>query len=619
MTTEAPEATTLPFKAEVQQVLQILAHSLYTDREIFLRELISNASDALHRAQFELLTNREALDADAELAVRISVDEEAKTITVSDTGIGMTRDEVVENLGTIAQSGARALIQSLEASKRGDIIGQFGVGFYSVFMVADRVTVTSRSIRPEAEATVWESTGGNSFTVNAAEKEARGTDIVLHLKADAHEFASDWRLEQVIKRHSEFVAFPVYAGDRKVTQSTAIWRKQPREVKPEDYDEFYRQLTYDFEKPLHHLHLSTDAPLDLHAILFVPSKRERGLMQQRNEGKVKLYSRKVLIQEEAKELLPSYFRFVEGVVDSEDLPLNVSRETVQGSAVMQKLKKTLGGRLHKDLRDMAEKQPEQYATFWKEFGPFIKEGVAGEANDRDDLLKLLRFHSTKSEGDALITLAEYKGRMAEGQDEIYYLLASDIAAARHSPHLDALESRGLEVLLLVDMMDGFMLNGLREYEGKKLRNIDDADLKLPGEDEAKPEGSLDDEALAPLIEKAQAVLGERVTGVTASDTLRGSPVRLAAPESSYGREMERINRMLGRETSTPKRVLELNRAHPLVASLARAAAERPDDALLALLVEQLYDSALLLEGLHPNPADMVPRIQQILEAAAAKG
>lgn len=621
MTTETPatpQPTTMPFKAEVQQVLHILAHSLYTDREIFLRELISNASDALHRVQFEMLTNREVLDADAELAIRITTDEEAKTITISDTGIGMSQEEMIENLGTIAQSGARALLKSLEAGQKGNIIGQFGVGFYSVFMVADKVTVVSHSFRPDAEAAMWESTGGNDFVVGSAEKSTRGTDITLHLKDDAKEFASNWRLEQVIKKHSEFVAFPVYVGDNRATQSTAIWRKAPREVKSEEYDEFYKQLTLDFEAPLHHMHLSTDAPLDLHSILFVPSKRERGLLQQRSEGKVKLYSRKVLIQDESKELLPSYFRFIEGVVDSEDLPLNVSRETVQGNAVIQRLKKTLTNRLHKDLRDMAEKDAEKYATFWKEFGPFIKEGLATEYTDREDLLKLLRFHSTKAEGDALVSLAEYKERMIEGQDEIYYLIGSDLASARRSPHLDALTSRGLEVLLFVDLMDSFMLNGLRDYDGKKLKNIDDADLTLPGEEEALPEDALTDETLTALIDKAQEVLGDRVTSVRGSKTLRESPVRLAAPEDTPGREMQRINRALGRDTSTPKLLLELSRTNPLIASLAQSASDQPDNPLLPLLIEQLYDSALLLEGLHPNPAEMVPRIQQLMEAAAKK-
>src|SRR6266545_4703322 len=540
------EPTPVPFRAEVKQLLHILAHSLYTDREIFLRELISNASDALYRVQFEMLTNHDVLDPEAELAIRVTGDEQAKTVTITDTGIGMTREEMIENLGTIAQSGARALMERLESGQRGDIIGQFGVGFYSAFVVADEVTVISRSHKPDAEA--------------------------------------------------------------------ALWRQAPRQVEAEKYPEFYRQLTMDFEAPLLHVHLSTDAPVDLHTILFVPGKRERGLIERRVEGKIKLYSRKVLIQEEAKDLLPNYYRFVEGVVDSEDLPLNVSREMVQSNPVLSKIKKTLTGRLTKELAELAEKDAEKYAAFWHEFGVFIKEGIATEMSARSDLLPLLRFHSTKS-GDALASLADYKGRMLEGQDEIYYVMGSDLESTRRSPHLEALEERGLEALLFVDMMDGFMLNGLREYEGHKLRNVDDPNLTLPGE--AKPsEVTVSDEQFARLVTTFKEQLGERITAVRASNVLRNSPARLVSPEDTPNREMERIQRILERDFKVPARLIELNRGHQLIADLARMIEERPGDPLIASLVEQIYESALLLEGLHPNPANMVERIQKLMEAAA---
>jgi molecular chaperone HtpG len=622
MTTEtaepmASEPTPVPFRAEVKQLLNILAHSLYTDREIFLRELISNASDALYRVQFEMLTNHEVLDPAAELAIRVHGDDNAGTVTISDSGIGMTREEMIENLGTIAQSGARAIMERLEAGQRSDIIGQFGVGFYSAFVVAEEVTVISRSYRPDAQATQWHSNGGETFTVEPAERAERGTTIILKLKEDAAEFAKDWKLKQVIKRHSDFVAWPIYVGDERANQQTALWRQAPRNVEAEKYKDFYRQLTMDFEEPLLHMHLSTDAPVDLHAILFVPSRRERGIIERRVEGKIKLYSRKVLIQEEAKDLLPSYYRFVEGVVDSEDLPLNVSREMVQSSGgIIGRLKKTLTGRLTKELADLAEKDTEKYAKFWAEFGIFLKEGIATEMAARGDLLPLLRFHTTKS-GEALASLADYKSRMAEGQDEIYYVLGSDLASIRRSPHLEALEERGLETLLLVDVMDGFMLTGLREYEGHKLRNVDDPNLKLPGE--SKPsEVVVSDESFGRLVAKFKDVLGERVTAVRASNVLRGSPARLVSPEDAPNREMERIQRMLDRDYKTPARIVELNRGHALIADLARLIDERPDDGLITPLVEQIYESALLLEGLHPNPAEMVGRIQTLMEAAARR-
>jgi molecular chaperone HtpG len=617
-TDQTAEQTPVAFRAEVQQLLNILAHSLYTDREIFLRELISNASDALHRAQFEMLTNRDVRDPEAELEIRITADETARTITISDTGIGMTRDELVENLGTIAHSGTKALIERLQSDQRSNIIGQFGVGFYSAFVVADGVTVISRSFRPEAEAAQWQSQGGETFTVGPAEREARGTTIILTLKEDAAEFAQTWRLQQIIRRHSNYVAFPVYVGEERANATQAIWRKQPKSVEASEYAEFYKQLTFDFADPMRHLHLSTDAPVDLHAILFVPAARERGLLERRTDGKIRLYSRKVLIQEEAKDLLPGYFRFVEGVVDSEDLPLNVSREMVQSSPVLQRIKKSLTGRLTRELSDLAEKDAAKYGEFWREFGLFLKEGVATEYAAREELLPLLRFHSTKAEGDALISLAEYKGRMAENQTEIYYVLANDLASARRSPHLDALEARGLEALLLVEVMDSFMLSGLREYQGMKLRNADDQNLELPGE---KPEtaDAISDEQLVAIINRAKDVLGERITGARASGVLHTSPVRLVSPEGEQAREMARIQRLVDRDYKVPAKLLEINRSHPLIADLARRLEANTDDPLAAALIEQLYDSALLLEGLHPNPADMVGRIQRLMEAAAKAG
>jgi molecular chaperone HtpG len=621
MTTETEqtpiESAPVPFRAEVKQLLNILAHSLYTDREIFLRELISNASDALYRVQFEMLTNHDVLDPEAELAIHVDADEGAKTITITDTGIGMTREELIENLGTIAQSGARALMERIEAAQRSEIIGQFGVGFYSAFVVADEVTVISRSYRGDAEAAQWRSSGGDTFMVGPAEREGRGTTIILKLKEDATEFASDWRLRQVLKRHSDFVAWPIYVGTERANQQTALWRQAPRNVEAQQYDEFYRQLTFDFEAPLLHMHLSTEAPVDLHAILFVPGKRERGIIERRVEGKIKLYSRKVLIQEEAKDLLPSYFRFVEGVVDSEDLPLNVSREMVQSSGgIIGRLKKTLTGRLTKELTELAEQDAEKYARFWDEFGVFFKEGVASDTAARSELLPLLRFHTTS--GEALQTLADYKGRMIEGQDEIYYVLAGDLPSARQSPHLEALQERGIEALLLHDMMDGFMLTGLREYEGHKLRNVDDTDLKLPGE--GKPaEVMVADESFGRLVARVKEVLGERVKSVRASELLRGSPARLLSPEDTPNREMERVQRILDRDYKMPPKILELNRGHTLIADLAHLVDERPADPLIAPLIEQIYDSALLLEGLHPNPAEMVSRIQAIMEAAARGG
>jgi HSP90 family molecular chaperone len=614
-TVEQP--TTMSFKAEVQQVLYILAHSLYTDREIFLRELISNASDALNRIQFEMLTNRDVREPEAELAIWITADSEARTITIRDSGIGMSRDELVENLGTIAQSSARAFVQRAkeQQTNASEIIGQFGVGFYSTFMVADRVTVASSSYRPDDEAGQWESTGGNDFTIAAAEHEQRGTTITLHLKEDAAEFANDWRLEQIIKRHSDFVAFPIYIGDRQINQQKALWRRAPREVETEQYHDLYRQLTLDYENPLLQMHLSTDAPVDLHSILYIPSRRERGMIERRIEGTIKLYSRKVLIQDETKDLLPNYFRFVEGVIDSEDLPLNVSRESVQSSAVMQRIKKTLTGRLHRELNELATNDSEKFAHFWREFGPLIKEGVATDFENRDELLKLLRFNSTTS-GEELITLADYKGRVIEGQQEIYYVMAASLEAAQNSPHLDPFRERGIEVLLFTDLMDGFMLSGLRDFEGMRLRNVDEPDLELPGEPQEQADG-ISEEEFKRLQTAISAALGAGIKEVRSSKVLRSNPIRLVAGDTMPGREMQRIQQLLGRDTEAPERIIEINPAHPIVVGLAQRVTADADDPLAAAIIEQLYDNALLIEGLHNDPAKMVPRLQRLLEAVSS--
>ncbi len=622
--TQAAIPETLEFRAEVQQLLSILAHSLYTEREIFLRELISNASDALHRIQFELLTNRDVLDPDAALAIRIETDPDAHTLTIRDTGIGMTRDELIENLGTIAHSGAMAFLKQIgEGQRPADIIGQFGVGFYSAFMVADEVTVTSRSYQPEAGAWRWVSRGDSRFTLEPAAMAERGTVVVLKLKEDAHEFTAAWRLEQIIRRHSNYVSFPITVKGEQANQQAAPWRKPMGEVKPEEYDEFYRQLTLDPDAPLAHAHLVTDAPVDIRAILYVPRKLDRGLFNARADYGLRLYSRKILIQEHNKELLPEHLRFVEGVVDSEDLPLNISRETVQSNRVVRAIGKVLAGRVHKLLRELADERPEDYETFWREFGVFIKQGVATSPGDQADLLPLLRFHSTAchSEGrspkNLLTSLAEYVARMIEGQTEIYYILGADPETVAASPHLDPFRARGIEVLTLADPFDGFMMQGLHEFEGKTFRNVDDPGLELPGEVKAEEEPAAEVPAgdFAGVLARFKTTLGDRVTEVRESKVLVDSPARLVTPEAGFERDMQRVRRLIEQDYKIPPKILELNRRHPLIRNLAGLIASRPGDAVIEPAIALLFDNLLLVEGLHPNPAVMAPRIQALLEQA----
>lgn len=661
-------AEQMDYRTEVKQLLDILAHSLYTDREIFVRELISNASDALHRVQFEMLTNPDVVDADAELAVQIYLDSPAKTLTIADTGIGMNREELIENLGTIAHSGAKTFLQNAAENKATleEIIGQFGVGFYSVFMVAQEVRVRTRSHRADDQGWEWRSQGDSRFELRPIEKSTRGTEIEIHLKEDAEEFLQPWRMEQIVQRHSDYVSFPIRLSvaatpepddesassepeaPRTLNRQTALWRQQPSSVDANEYAEFYRQLTLDSEDPLLHVHMVADAPVNVRAILYIPARRERGRLQMGREHGLRLYSRKILIQERNRDLLPEYYRFVDGVVDSDDLPLNVSREMVQSNPVMRQLQRALANRITRELKNLAQKDAENYATFWREFGVFLKEGVAMDLMGQDGLRELLRFQSSTRD-EAWISLQEYVNAMPAEQEAIYYVLGDDVKSAARSPHLDYFRAHNLEVLYLVDPIDGFMVSALREFDGKPLRNVDDASLELPEKEAAadteKTEGAaadaLDDEQFEQLTAAFVATLGDRVRGVRASRQLVNSPCRLVSPEDSYDRDLQRILRMTEEGYEAPTKLLELNRKHPLIVNLARmvapptarevqptagdadnvSQAEKgvPEgvEPLVQAMIEQLFTNAALLDGQPANPVDMVDRIQTLMEAAVA--
>ncbi len=614
-------AEPIAFKAEIRQLLDILIHSLYSDREIFLRELISNASDALNRVRFEMLTNREVHDPEAELSIRIRADKDARMLWVSDTGIGMTAEDLATNLGTIAQSGAREFIQAAneETENLADIIGQFGVGFYSSFMVAESVRVVSRSYLPEAEAAAWYSEGDETFTVEPDDQDTRGTSIAIQLKEDAAEFAEEWRLRQVIRKHSDFVAFPIYIGEDEepANQRTAVWRQSPRELDQEKYEEFYKHLTLDGQPPLAHTHVVTDAPVQLYGLLYIPSSTERTMFSPRKEDGLKLYARKVLIQEYTKDLLPEYYRFIQGVVDSEDIPLNVSREMVQHNPLMARLKKILTGRVTQMIADLSrdKDRPEIYESFWERFGQFVKEGVATETGERESLYPLLRFRTTRFP-EKWRSLNDYVGGMKPGQKKIYYLLGDDPRSLARSPHLDYFKENGFEVLLLGELIDSFMIMGLPQYEGFDLVNVAAADLELPDKDRdpesAEQDSNLPEERLESVIERFKEVLGERVSDVRTTTRLSGSIARLVDPEGALNQEMQRVYKLMERDFEAPKKVLELNPRHPTLARLSEMEANRD---LQSAVMEQVYESALLIEGLHPDPASMIPRIEKLIEAA----
>ncbi len=617
---------TFTFQAEIQQLLNILIHSLYTDREIFIRELISNASDALNRMQFELLTNRDVLDPDAELYIEVKGDADAGTLTISDTGIGLTREDMVENLGVIARSGAKAFIEAMRASQNAtsaqDVIGQFGVGFYSVFMAADRVRVISRSYHPDGQAWAWESTGDSQFTIEPAEREGRGTDIIITLKEDAKDFATGWKLKDIIRKHSDYIAFPIYVDDEEepTNKRSAIWRQDPKEISDEQYDDFYKSLTLDFQKPLKRFHIRADVPLQFYALLYIPSSREPNMFSPRKEPGLKLYARKVLIQDFSKDLLPEYLSFVQGVVDSEDLPLNVSRESVQANTIMARLKKAITGRVLGDLKRMVRNDRETYLKIFDQFGRFLKQGLVIDHDTKEDLQHLLLFPTTKAdEATELVSLEEYADRMANNQNDIYYVVADDFFSARRSPHLDAFRQRGIEVLYFTDPVDAMMLMGLDEYRGHKLRNVDEADIDLSdigeAQDEAEQQEPVTQGDFEAVVERFKSILGSRVRDVRESKSLVAGAARLISDETGGQRQMFRINRLLDRDYRLPVKVLELNPRHPLLHNLAGQISSQPDNPVINLVVEQIFETALLQDGIHPDPASMAQRITALMEAA----
>ncbi|MEE9599535.1 MAG: molecular chaperone HtpG [Anaerolineales bacterium] len=611
----------IAFQTEIKQLLSILIHSLYTKKEIFVRELLSNASDALTQMRFVQQTDHEILDPSRDLNIRIEVDKDNKLLRISDSGIGMTSEELETNLGTIAQSGARAFLEAAEEDDSNllDVIGRFGVGFYSVFMVADWVKVTSRSYKPSEKAASWFATGADTFEIGSADKESRGTTIEIKLKDDALEFAEEYRLREIIKKHSDYISYPIFVGEDQdqTNRQIAIWRETPREVKEEQYVDFYRQLTLEVEQPLETIHFVADAPLMIYALLYLPAAPDRGMFTLREQDGLKLYARKILIEEYSQDLLPPYYRFIQGVVDAEDLPLNVSRESVQASAVINRINKILTNHVTQKLKEMANKEPESYLEFWSKFGQFIKEGVAANESNREDLSELLRFKTTTIP-DLWSSLDDYLEHMKPGQDKIYYILGDDENSVSRSPHLDYFQTHCFEVLTLTDPVDSFMLLGLREYKEFSLQNVADSDLQLPeqldeqGDDEKEPVDPLSDEDINELVKRFQDVLGDKITEVRITDRLTNSVARLVDAKGSLGQEMQRVYRMMDKEYQIPKKILEINPDH----SILQLICDLPNGSNLAeIVIDQIFESALLIEGIHPDPASMIPRIQQLMESA----
>ncbi|HSH94280.1 MAG TPA: molecular chaperone HtpG [Roseimicrobium sp.] len=602
------------FQAEIQQLLDIVIHSLYTDREVFVRELVSNAADACEKLRFLQTSGQPAIqDADQPLGITLQTDEAAGTLTITDTGIGMSNTELVENLGTIAHSGTKAFLKVMAEKQKPDahLIGQFGVGFYSAFMVAKKVTVLTRSHRPEDSGWRWTSEGGNGYELEPAADLTRGTKIVLELKDDAKDFTGESKLEGIIKRYSNFVTFPIDLNTKRINTVQAIWARSKNEVKEEEYTEFYKYIGHDSEAPAYRLHFSADAPLSIQALLFVPASNMETMGLTRTESEVHLYCRKVLIESRAKGLLPDWLRFLRGVVDSEDLPLNVSRERMQDSELMKKLNKALTNRFLKFLDEQSGKDADAYGKFYKEYSRFLKEGILSDYDHRAALGKLLRFESSTLEKDKTTSLAEYVSRLTGDQKDIYYLHAANRQSAESSPYFEVFKSRSIEVLFVYDPIDEFVMDRLIEFDGKNLTAAEKADLKVT--DPEKKDDALTEEQSKALAAWMKEKLGDRVNEVRISERLVGSPVVALEHDQFLTATMRKTLKMMGRENEAGigSTDLELNPRHAILVRLDQM--RQTDEALAIQVSEQLFDNARMSAGLLEDPRSMLTRLNTLLE------
>ncbi|MCH6256207.1 molecular chaperone HtpG [Puniceicoccaceae bacterium K14] len=605
------------FQAEIKQLLDIVIHSLYTDKEIFIRELISNASDASEKLRHTKLTEKDVFESDRELEILVTADEEANSITIQDFGIGMTRDELVKNLGTIAHSGSKQFLNALKegGSKNDNLIGQFGVGFYSAFMVAEKVSVYSRSWKQDEQGHCWTSDGTGSYEIEETADLNRGTKIVISLKEEEKDFAKKDNLKTIIERYSSFVQFPITLGEDKINKIDALWLRSKSEIKDEEYTEFYKFQANAFDEPRYRLHFSADAPLAINALLFTPNENPEKVGFGRIDPGVSLYCRKVMIDSKPKELLPEWLRFLKGVVDSEDLPLNISRETMQDSALIQKLGRVITKRYLKFLGEEAKKRNEKYQEFFSKFGFFIKEGVAIDMTYRDDLAKLLYFESSTTEKGKMTSLTDYVSRMKEDQKEIYYILGQNRESIESGPYLEGFKSRGIEVLFLYEPIDEYVMGNLNAFDEKTLVSADQGDIKLDDAPKPEVEGALDEKTSEAFCTWLKETIGDRVKEVKSSDRLTDSPAMALSPDAMSS-QMRRMMRSMGQDSMPVEVLYEINPAHPLMINLNAQRESNPEIAKLVAL--QGFDSALMTAGLLEDPKDMLARMNQILEQTATK-
>jgi molecular chaperone HtpG len=628
------------FQSEVKQMLHLMIHSLYSNKEIFLRELISNASDAADKLRFHALSKPELYEGDGELRVRISVDKEKRTLTLSDNGIGMRRDEVIENLGTIAKSGTKAFLESIgsEQAKDSQLIGQFGVGFYSAFIVADKVTVRTRAAGESAESGVfWESAGEGEYTIADIELPNRGTEITLHLRDDQDEFLDEWRVRSIISKYSDHIALPVEIATQvsseksdeeneaddskaettlaweKVNKAQALWTRGKSEVTDEEYKEFYKHIAHDFSDPLIWSHNRVEGKQEYTSLLYIPSQAPWDMWNRDHKHGLKLYVQRVFIMDEAEQFMPNYLRFVRGLIDSNDLPLNVSREILQDSKITQNLRTALSKRALQMLEKLAKDDEAQYQTFWQQFGLVLKEGPAEDSANKETIAKLLRFATTRNDSSAQsVSLEAYISAMVEGQDKIYYITADSYAAAKNSPHLELFRKKGIEVLLLSDRIDEWMMSYLTEFEGKSFQSVSKADESLEKlADEPSDESKEAGKALEPFVDRVKTLLSERVKDVRLTHRLTDTPAIVTTDANDMSTQMAKLFAAAGQSAPEVKYIFELNPQHPLV----KRAADVADESQFAEWVELLLDQALLAErGTLDDPNQFIRRMNQLLQA-----
>ncbi|KQT42106.1 MULTISPECIES: molecular chaperone HtpG [unclassified Methylophilus] len=632
-TAESPSKQTMGFQAEVKQLLQLMIHSLYSNKEIVLRELISNASDAADKLRFEAISNGSLYENDSELKINVSFDKDARTLTISDNGIGMRREEVINNIGTIAKSGTKEFFQNLtgDQAKDANLIGQFGVGFYSSFIIADKVTLITRRAG-ETEAIKWESGGEGDFTIETTEKAGRGTEVILHLREGEDEFLNDWKLKTIIRKYSDHITLPIVMKksewkdgengeggqmvttdeDETINKASALWARSKSDITEEEYNEFYKHVSHDYESPLAYTHSRVEGKQEYISLLYVPGKAPFDLYDRERRQGIKLYVKRVFIMEDAEKLMPQYLRFVRGVIDSADLPLNVSREILQDSRDVEAIKNGSVKKVLSLLEDLAENKPEDYSKFWSEFGRVLKEGPGEDFANKEKIAALLRFASTHADNEVQnVSLKDYIGRMKPEQEAIYYITADTFAAAKNSPHLEIFRKKGIEVLLMSDKVDEWLLGSLTEFEGKKLQSIAKGDLDLGKlEDEADKEAQKQvEENAKDLVERIKTALGEAVKEVKVTHRLTDSPACLVAGEHDLSGNLARILKAAGQQAPESKPILEVNPAHRLVEKLKA----ETDDARFADYAHVLFDQALLAEGGQlEDPASFVKRMNSLI-------